>query len=345
MEYGGKTVLVTGGAGFIGSTLARQLLQQNAKVIVYDSMLIGDESNLSEVRDSIKIIKADIRDRNLGEVFRKNNVDFVFNLAAEPFIPHCYEGPREFFDVNAMGALNVMLASKEGGVKRMMQYSTSEVYGTAKQSPMDEHHVTNPMSTYAVSKLAADRLCFTLFHEQKLPIITLRQFNCYGPRESQPYVIPEIISQLSKSHKVRLGNIKATRDLTYVDDAAQASVLLMKYKEAEGQIFNCGYGKDFSIEEIAHIVGEHLGHKQIEIQIDPTRLRPLDVEKLQCNYFKLHQLTGWKPKVGLHDGLKRTIDHFNESGKVWLWEKKIIPEDRMWKSEHKTWQKTRYSKK
>jgi dTDP-glucose 4,6-dehydratase len=332
MNFDGKTVLVTGGAGFIGSELVRQLIKENANVIVYDNMLIGDESNLNEIKNDIKIIRGDIRDKNLKEVFLRNDVEFVFNLAAEPYIPHCYERPAEFFSVNANGAMNVMLACKEAGVKRVMQYSTSEVYGTARYIPMDENHHTNPMSTYAVSKLAADRLCFTLHREQNIPIITLRQFNCYGPRETQPYVIPEIISQLSKSNKLMLGNIKARRDFTFVEDAARAAILLMKKKKAEGEIFNVGFGEDYSIEEIAYIIAELMGRDSVKITIDPKRLRPLDVERLQCNYFKLHKLTGWKPKINLREGLQRTIDWFNENGRIWMWEKKIAPAEKVWRN-------------
>ena len=331
MKFDGKVVLVTGGAGFIGSTLVRELLKQNATVIVYDNMLIGDESNLNEIKNSIKIIRGDIRDKNFKDVLIKNDVEFVFNLAAEPYIPHCYERPTQFFNVNANGAMNVILSCKEAGVKRVIQYSTSEVYGTARHIPMDENHPNNPMSTYAVSKLAADRLCFTLHREQNIPIITLRQFNSYGPRETQPYVIPEIITQLSNSNKLRLGNINARRDFTYVEDAAKAAIALMKNKKAEGGVFNSGYGEDYSIEEIAYMIAELMNRKSVKIIIDQKRLRPLDVERLQCNYFKLHKLTTWKPKIDIEEGLRRTIDWFNENNKRWMWETKIVAEHLMWK--------------
>ena len=331
MNFNGKVMLVTGGAGFIGSTLVRVLLKEKADVIVYDNMLIGDERNLKDVKDNIKIIIGDIRDANFKDVLVKNNVEFVFNLAAEPYIPFCYDRPAQFFSINANGAMNVILACKEAGVKRIVQYSTSEVYGTAKYAPMDENHPTNPMSTYAVSKLAADRLCFTLHREQNVPIITLRQFNTYGPRETQPYVIPEIISQLSKSKKILLGNIKAERDFTYVYDATEATVELMKHKEAEGEVFNSGYGESYSIENIAKMVGEIIGHESIDISIDPKRIRPLDVQKLECNYFKLHKLTGWKPKIDLRTGLEKLVEWFNENNKKWMWEEKIKPTEEIWK--------------
>jgi len=331
MNFNGKVVLVTGGAGFIGSALARELVKEKANVIVFDNMLIGDERNLNEIKNDIKIIRGDIRDKDFKDVLVKNNVEFVFNLAAEPYIPFCYERPEQFFSINANGAMNVILACKEAGVTRIVQYSTSEVYGTAKFVPMDENHPTNPMSTYAVSKLAADRLCFTLHREQAVPIITLRQFNVYGPRETQPYVIPEIITQLSKSNKVILGNIKAERDFTYVSDAIKAAILLMKEKRAEGEVFNSGYGESYSIEFLAKAVGKIMGHNSINIIIDRKRIRPLDVERLQCNYFKLHKLTGWKPIVDIRSGLEKLVEWFNENNKKWMWEEKIKPDEEIWK--------------
>jgi len=246
-------------------------------------------------------------------------------------LPHCYDRPARFFEINANGALNVLLASKAANVKRIIQYSSSEVYGSAKYVPMDENHPTLPLSTYAVSKLAADRLCFTLYHEQDIPVIILRQFNVYGPRETQPYVIPEIITQLNKGSILHLGNISAKRDFTYVTDAAKGAIALMKHKGAEGEVFNMGTGVDYTIEEIARLMGEVMGHKEININVENTRLRPMDVQQLQCNNAKMHKLTGWKPTVDFKKGLKHTVDHFKECGSKWLWETKIKEEEKLWK--------------
>lgn len=331
MYFEGKNVFVTGGAGFIGSTLTRELLKEKANVIVYDNFLIGDNSNLDGVQDQVKIIRGDILDKNLAQTLIDNQVDYVFNLAAEPYIPHCYDRPTRFFEINANGALNILLASKAANVKRLIQYSSSEVYGSAKYVPMDEDHPTLPLSTYAVSKLAADRLCFTLHHEQKISVIILRQFNVYGPRETQPYVIPELITQLNKSNKLHLGNITARRDFMYVEDAVRGAIALMKQKEAEGQVFNMGTGIDHSIEDIAKIIGEIMGHDKIDITVDKNRLRPLDVQQLQCNNSKMRKLTGWEQKVDFKEGLRLTIEHFKESGSRWLWETKIKEEEKLWK--------------
>ena len=326
-----KKVMVTGGAGFIGSTLVRELLKEGARPIVFDIFSSGDMRNLKGLEGRIKIIKGDITHKGFRQVLEKNDVEYVFNLAAEPYIPHCYNRPLRFFEVNANGAINVLFASKHAGVKRIVQYSSSEVYGSAKYVPMDELHSTLPLSTYAVSKLAADRLCYTFYHEQKIPVVILRQFNVFGPRETHPYIVPEIITQLSKGNKLKLGNIKSRRDLTFVEDAAKGAIALMKSKGTDGQVFNLGTGKDWSVKEIAEILGKLMGHKRIKIVLDKTRLRPLDVSVLKCDASKIRRLTGWKPIVPMEDGLRKTIADFKSHGCKWIWETKISAEKDVWR--------------
>ncbi|MCD6218864.1 SDR family NAD(P)-dependent oxidoreductase [Candidatus Calescamantes bacterium] len=324
-------VMVTGGAGFIGSHLVRELIERKAHVIVFDNLFSGDQENLKDIESKIILVKGDIRDREFVKTLKEFEIEYIFNLAAEPYIPYCYDRPWGFVEINTMGALNVFLACKEAGVKRIIQYSTSEVYGKAEYLPMDEEHPTFPLSTYAVSKLAADRLAFTLHHEIGLPVIILRQFNCFGPRVTQPYVIPEIISQLSRGNHLKLGNVKARRDLTYVEDAARGAVMLMECDEAVGEVVNMGSKENYSVEELAYVIGELMGYKKVNIEVDKNRLRPLDVEVLLCNPEKMHRLTGWEPRVSLREGLKNMIEYYLTHGKKWLWEKKLIPEERMWK--------------
>ncbi len=326
----GKRVLITGGAGFIGSTLVRELLKDGAEVIVLDNFLSGKIQNLLEVQDSIKIIKGDIRDNGLDKVFTDNQVDVVFNLAAEPYIPHCYDRPHQFFDINAGGVLNLMLACKKAEVERVLQYSTSEVYGSAKYVPMDEHHPTLPLSTYAVSKLTADRLCFTLHHEQNIPVIIMRQFNVYGPRETQPYVIPEIISQLNAGNKLNLGNLLARRDFTFVTDAAKAAIKLMGCDNAIGHVVNVGSGTDYSIEQIAYLIADLMEVNDVTINVKSNRLRPLDVHHLNCNNNRIKRLTGWEPEICFREGLKLTIEHFKNEGGRWPWEETFGTTEEVW---------------
>ena len=317
MNLQGKNVVVTGGAGFIGSELTRQLLKEKANVVVLDNLLAGRKENLEEVNGEITFIEKDIRGADLGEAFREHDAEYVFNLAAEPFIPDSYERPHRFMEINTFGALNVLMAAKKADVERVLHYSTSEVYGTARTVPMNEEHVTLPLSTYAVSKLAADRLCFTLHHEQGIPVIILRQFNVYGPRETHPYIIPILIEQLSKTNRVKLGNIKATRDFTFVSDAAEAAVLLMKTDKAVGEVVNSGSGMEVSVEQMANKIGELMNHKKVEISVEQKRLRPLDVKRLYCDNTKIRKLTGWQPRVSFEEGLKKTITDFEERGRKW----------------------------
>jgi nucleoside-diphosphate-sugar epimerase len=336
MELRRQRVMVAGGAGFVGSALVRELLQERCQVIVYDNFVSGDMANLHEVKGEVEIIEGDVRDQNFAAILASSKADLLFHLAAEPYIPGCYDRPRDFFEVNASGTLNVMLACLEAGVKRVLHYSSSEVYGTAKYSPMDEDHPTCPQSTYAASKLAADRLCYTLHHEQGLPVVILRQFNVYGPRETHPYVIPELISQLSQRNRVKLGNVRATRDLTYVEDAVHGAVRLMKYDEAVGTVVNLGSGEDWSISELAEMLGNLFGWGKIDITIDRGRLRPFDVNQLCCDNTKVKGMIGWEPKNSLVDGLRKTIHWYESNDKNWIWETKMGAEDELWKNGKKT---------
>ena len=317
----GSNVMVTGGGGFIGSELSRQLRKRGANVLIYDNFLYGDVINIGEMAKDIEIARGDVLSWKVYGSMKDHKIDYVFHLAAEPYIPHSYDNPEKFFDVNTKGTMNVLMACKTLDISRVIIFSTSEVYGTAQRVPMDETHPTFPMSTYAVSKLAADRTAFVFHHEHKIPVAIVRPFNCYGPRETQPYVIPEIISQLSRGRRVNLGNIKARRDLTFVGDTASAVIGVMESAMPNGEVVNIGSGTSYSIEELAHEIGKLMGHESIEIVIDKKRLRPLDVNVLQCDHSKLSKWTGWSPKTNLRDGLKATIDWFNENGRSWSWEK------------------------
>lgn len=323
MNLSGETILVTGGAGFIGSALVRELLKNNAETVVYDNFLYGDHSNLAEIEKDIEIVNGDVLSWKLYHTIKKHNVKYVFHLAAEPYIPHCYDNPEKFFDVNVKGTMQLLMACKTLDVERIVHFSTSEVYGTAQYTPMDENHPTLPLSTYAVSKLAADRTCFVFSHEHKIPVVIVRPFNCYGPRETQPYVIPEIVTQLAKTNVVTLGNIKAQRDFTYVEDTAKGAIEIIRSDIPNGEVVNLGSNKAYSIEELALLIGKIIGHEKIEINIDNSRLRPLDVNMLQCDYKKANKITGWTPKINIEEGLKRTVKWYMENGRHWIWEKTL----------------------
>ncbi len=321
LKLEGKNILVTGGAGFIGSSMARALLVEKAEVFVFDNYSSGSKKLIAEVEDKIEQIEGNILDNDLDRVFSENKIDHIFHLAAEPYIPSCYERPKDFFETNANGTLNVLLAAKKSRVSRLLYFSSSEVYGSAQKTPMDESHPLNPLSTYAVSKLSAERLCYTFSHEHDFPVIIQRQFNVFGPRETHPYIIPELISNLSKTSKLKLGNISSSRDFTFVEDAVQASISLMKEEKSTGQVFNCATGKDYTIKEIAQAIGTLLGKNDISISTENTRLRPLDVQKLVGDSSKIKKLTGWQPKVSFKEGLQKTIDWFAENNSSWPYKK------------------------
>jgi len=297
---------VTGGAGFIGSEVVRQLCELEAEVTVFDNFSSGKMEYIKKF--DIKVVRADICDDEVISKVLKDQ-EMVTHLAALPFIPDCYHHPDEFFKVNVMGTVNMMQKSiKSETVEKFVHISSSEVYGTAKYVPMDEEHPTIPHSTYAVSKLAADRVVFTMHKEHGFPAVIIRPFNSYGPNITQPYIIPEITLQLlSVNDCVQLGNVEVSRDFTYVTDTARGIIMALTNKNAVGETINLGSNREIKIRDLVFLMAKLLG-KQVKIERDPTRLRPYDVERLLCDYTKARKILGWEPKVSLEEGLKRTIE-------------------------------------
>jgi len=303
-----EKVLVTGGAGFMGSALVRILAQEDYEVFSYDNYVTGTTSNLKGTISQDHMIRGDVESSKFMKTISDLRPDVVFHLAADPYIPLSYDHPERFVRTNFEGTMNVLTTCKTFGVKRIIHYSTSEVYGSAQTVPMDEQHITMPQSVYALSKLAADNLCRVLAREQQVPVVVVRPFNCYGPRETHPYVIPEIMSQLAKSNELVLGNLEAERDFTYVDDTARAVYMLMDKQGIEGQVFNIGSGNSYSVKELAEQISLIMKGKAAKIRVDPSRLRPYDVSRLLCDSSRIRSLTGWTPKVELGDGLRQTVE-------------------------------------
>jgi dTDP-glucose 4,6-dehydratase len=317
-----EKILVTGGAGFMGSALVRVLVDQEYDVFCYDNFVSGTASNVREIIPHDHILRGDVEGWKLMKTLSNTKPDVVFHLAADPYIPLSYEHPERFVRTNFEGTLNVLMTCKTFGVRRIIHYSTSEVYGSAKAVPMNEQHPTAPQSVYAVSKLAADHLCQVLAKEQDIPVVVVRPFNCYGPRETHPYVIPEIVSQLTRSDVLVLGNLEARRDFTYVDDTARAACMLVSKERVEGQVFNIGTGRDHSVKEIAEQIGLIMRGGTLKIRVEQSRLRPYDVTRLICDSSKLRNLTGWKPEVEMEEGLKKTVEWYKQNGCAWEWERR-----------------------
>ncbi len=312
-QWNGKSVLVTGAGGFIGSHLVEALAGAGARVrafVRYNSRRDwGLLSRLSaETLAKVTVIPGDLRD--LPAVLEATRgVSHVFHLGALIAIPYSYQNPGEVVETNVMGTLNVLLAGREAGVRRIVHTSTSEVYGTALQVPIAEDHPLQGQSPYSASKIGADKIAESFYRSYDLPVVTLRPFNTYGPRQSMRAVIPTIITQALSGDRVRLGNLEARRDLTYVSDTVAGFLAIAAAPEVAGETFNLGTGSEVSIRELAETIFELLGRRP-HIEVDPTRLRPekSEVQRLLADNAWAAQRLEWSPQVGLREGLQRTID-------------------------------------
>lgn len=323
-------ILITGAAGFIGSHLTKSVLRQfnGCEVIGLDNYFYGVPENLhgcfKNRVNHFEMIKGDVRDRGL--VFKLiQEIDVLVHLAAEPFIPHCYTKAEDFLSTNIIGTMNLLQGCLRANIERFVYVSTSEVYGTAKYTPIDENHPTRPHSTYAATKLAAENLTYTFCKEHDIPAVIVRPFNTFGPRDSHPRVIPEIIRQLSKFKSLQLGNLTPSRDFTYVEDVADGIAKAVASEEAVGKIINLGYGKDIQIAELVEVVSEIMGISNFEVDEDVCRKRPFDVERLCADNSKAKKTLNWRPEVSIRDGLALTIAWYNNNGAHWRWEQLDYP--------------------
>ena len=308
-----KTVLVTGAGGFIGSHLVERLHAEGSKVrafVRYNSRAdIGLLDQLAEeTRKEIEIIGGDIRDSS-AILKATENVDLVFHLGALISIPYSYLHPREVAESNLMGTLNLLMACQQNNVTRMVHTSTSEVYGTARYAPIDEAHPLQGQSPYSASKIGADKLVESFYCTYQIPVVTVRPFNTYGPRQSARAVIPTIITQALASNTLKLGNLDATRDFTYVEDTVDGFIKAAQADDVEGQTFNLGTGEEISVGELATKIMQIVG-KQVQVTQDAVRLRPeqSEVMRLVSDNSRARESIGWTPRVTLDSGLARTVE-------------------------------------
>jgi nucleoside-diphosphate-sugar epimerase len=309
-------VCVIGGAGFIGSHLVDYLItKRNCNVLVLDNLITGRQKNINKNA----IFKwFDIRDdeNELASIFNTHNIEYVFNYAAEPYIPECFERPMHFFDINATSVLRVLNACQKASIKGLLQVSSAEIYGDMA-GKIKESDPVEPHSTYGVSKLAADGLVQVRWKEAQVPAIALRQFNCVGERETHEYVIPEIISQLANSSMVKLGN-NSFRDFLYAGDAVEMAVELLEKGEF-GEVYNMGSEDGIKIYDLAKLIGKLMGHDQITIDVDRARVRPWEIWHLQSDNTKLYSVIDSRATTKLEDALMRTIQYFYDNGNTWDW--------------------------
>jgi dTDP-glucose 4,6-dehydratase len=309
----GKCVLVTGAGGFIGSHLVERLVTEGASVRAFvrynsraDTGLLRHLSPM--VQGQVEIVAGDLRDSQAVRT-SADGVEFVFHLGALISIPYSYYHPMEVAETNFMGTLNILLACRDLGVTRLVHTSTSEVYGTALRVPIDEEHPLQGQSPYSASKIGADKLVESFYCSYDLPVVTVRPFNTYGPRQSARAVIPAIICQALSQNVIRLGNLESRRDFTYVDDTVRGFLTAAMIPEAHGRLFNLGTGYEVRIGDLARMIIQKTG-RSVEIEVDPQRLRPekSEVGRLLSNNSRVRQLLGWQPEVPLDQGLDRTIE-------------------------------------
>ena len=306
-------VLVTGADGFIGSHLVESLLDSGFEVrafCCYNSLGSWGwlDSLPSDKKDAIEVVMGDIRDPvSVREAVR--GCEQVFHLAALIAIPYSYHAPSSYIDTNIHGTLNVVQAARDFGVARVVHTSTSETYGTAQFVPITEAHPLVGQSPYAASKIGADQIALSYWRSFETPVVVLRPFNTYGPRQSARAVIPTIITQIAAGHRsVRLGSLSPTRDFNFVADTCSAFQAIAGCDAALGQVVNAASNFEISIGDTAALIAEVMD-VELEIVTEEQRLRPegSEVNRLFGDNSRLRQLTGWQPSYGGIDGFRRGL--------------------------------------
>jgi NAD dependent epimerase/dehydratase len=328
MKIRGKAVLVTGADGFIGSHLVENLMKEGCRVkafVFYNSFssLGWLDTFPRHLIDNIELILGDIRDPNGIETAVKG-CDVVFHLAALIAIPFSYNSPDCYVDTNIKGTLNVLQASRKLGVEKVLITSTSEVYGTAQYVPIDEEHPFQGQSPYSATKIGADRISESFYRSFDLPVVIVRPFNTFGPRQSARAIIPTIIIQLlAGQSEIKLGSLSPSRDFNYVKDVSQAFCEIAKSEKVIGEEINIATGVEISIGELAALIIRKL-KPDATIVSEEERIRPekSEVKRLLGSNEKLKLLTEWRPKYTFKQGLEETIEWFknpNNMSKYKAW--------------------------
>lgn len=309
-----KKALVTGADGFIGSHLVEELVKKGYQVralALYNSFNNWGWLEDISCKEQIEVVTGDIRDPFLCEKIVEG-MDIVFHLAALIAIPYSYRAPASYIETNINGTLNICEACLKHGVKKLIQTSTSEVYGSAQYVPIDELHPLQPQSPYSASKIGADMMAMSYYNSFDLPVVVVRPFNTYGPRQSARAVIPTIISQIANGKKeIKLGDLSPTRDFNFVEDTCRGFIELAESNQTMGQVTNIGSNYEISIGDLVKTIAK-LMQSGVQVLEDEQRIRPekSEVMRLWCENKKINELTGFKPKYTLEKGLHTTIEWF-----------------------------------
>ena len=315
-------ILVTGSEGFIGSHLTESLVLQGHKVkclVLYNSFNNYGwlETINKKILDDVEICFGDIRDPNfVGEVVKKS--DIIMHLAALIGIPYSYISPKSYVETNISGTLNILQSARDFDVEKIVHTSTSEVYGSAQKIPITENHPLNGQSPYSATKIAADQLANSFYSSYGTPVVTLRPFNTYGPRQSLRAIIPTTISQVVSGVKeIKLGSLNPTRDFTYISDTVSAYLKTIKSKKIIGKTINIGAGYEISIKNLVNLILKE-ANRDIKVVLEKNRVRPKnsEVNRLCCSNKLAKKLLNWTPKYngkkGLKIGIKKTIEWFSK---------------------------------
>lgn len=313
MDWKNKNIFVTGAGGFIGSHLVERLVQQGGRVkafVRYNSRRdIGCLKVLPpKIQREAEIIFGDLRNPDDARRSLKQS-HIVFHLGALIAIPYSYVNPREVVETNILGTLNILSACLGEEVERVIHTSTSEVYGTAEYVPIDEKHPLKGQSPYSASKVGADKIAESFFCSYRLPVVTVRPFNTYGPRQSARAIIPTLITQALTKDKISVGSLHPRRDFTYVSDIVNGFIKVAEGKDALGTVVNLGSNTEISIRDLAKEIFQLLGKTSVKMVQESERVRPpqSEVERLWADNSKAKTCFGWSPTVSLKEGLSRTI--------------------------------------
>jgi NAD dependent epimerase/dehydratase len=309
-------VLVTGADGFIGSHLAEQLVAAGARVralCLYNSFNDWGWLEQANCLDQIEVVTGDVRDAHFCDELTRD-IDIVFHLAALIPIPYSYRAPDSFVDTNVKGTLYLCQAARRNGIKRFIQTSTSEVYGTAQYVPIDEKHPLQPQSPYSATKIASDSIALSFHYSFGVPVVIARPFNTYGPRQSARAVIPSIMIQIANGKtSISLGSLTTTRDFTFVEDTCRGFLAIAGMEGGEGEAFHIGSNHEIAVGDLVTLIGEVMGTRA-EVVCAEERLRPekSEVQRLKCENSKLKKAAGFVPQVSLKEGLERTARWFGQ---------------------------------